>query len=178
MIGGEAVAGQYASVAKLGAVVETKTSLIVGILPEVLDEIKKMKHEIANKRDTLKKVKQSLIKLSDVAIKRELAADEKEMLKKLLDIEKKFSAVLQAADEEYESVLNTYEPNPASYVEVEKFIYHKVNINLGRGRNFSSEIRIIEGKNYVYVSEGNPICISIPPKSMVKRTEAEKEKEK
>ncbi|MCB1176044.1 MAG: DUF342 domain-containing protein, partial [Leptospiraceae bacterium] len=79
LIGGESIAGNYINVSKLGAVVETKTSLIVGLPPNILDELKRMKEEISHKEELLKKIRQSLQKLNDkIAAHKDLNSDEKE----------------------------------------------------------------------------------------------------
>lgn len=173
LIGGEAIAGLSVSVAKLGAVVETKTSVVVGMPPQILDELKKMKEDIGSKEDVLRKIRQSLQKINDtIASKKELTFEEKETLKKLLELEKKYIELSQSLKVQYESILSSYDCEDQSYIEVEKFIYPRVNINFGKGKQFNSELRTIEGRVFVYIqSDGTVQDTRLAPKALKKKEE-------
>lgn len=163
LIGGEAIAGKSISVSKLGAVVETKTEVVVGLPPEILDELRKMKEEIASFEDVLKKVKQTMTRLSDP--KKVLTPDEKQMLVKLYEVERKYTDLLNNSRTQYETLVVSYEPAASAFVEVEKTLFPKVSVNLGKGKIYHSELKIYEGKCYIYNGEdGIPLRSPVPPK--------------
>jgi uncharacterized protein len=147
LIGGESVAGKKISVSKLGAVVETKTNLIVGLPPEILEELQKMKEEISSHEEVLKKVEQSLVKLQDP--RKDLDPEEKTMLKRLKEVEKKYLGLKENTKIQYETVVNTYESDEEAYVEIEKSIYPKVTINFGRGKVYLSELKEFNQTCYI-----------------------------
>ncbi|HMV44838.1 MAG TPA: FapA family protein [Leptospiraceae bacterium] len=163
LIGGEAIAGKSISVSKLGAVVETKTEVVVGLPPEILDELRKMKDEIASFEEVLKKVKQTMARLSDP--KKELTQEEKQMLTKLYEVERKYNDLLVNSKTQYETLVVSYEPAPSAFVEVEKTLFPKVSVNLGKGKIYHSELKIYEGKCYIYNGDdGIPMRSPVPPK--------------
>jgi uncharacterized protein (DUF342 family) len=176
LIGGEAIAGSYISVSKLGAVVETKTSVVVGMSPQIFEELKKMKEDMASKEEILRKVRQSLQKFNDmIANKKEISLEEKETLKKLLELEKKYMELSQSLKTQYESILSSYDAETEAYIEVEKFIYPRVNINFGKGKQFNSELKTIEGKVFIYIQPDGTVQDSkLPPKNFKKKEEYEK----
>ncbi len=176
LIGGEAIAGSYISVSKLGAVVETKTSVVVGMSPQIFEELKKMKEDMASKEEILRKVRQSLQKFNDmIANKKEISLEEKETLKKLLELEKKYMELFQSLKTQYESILSSYDAETEAYIEVEKFIYPRVNINFGKGKQFNSELKTIEGKVFIYIQPDGTVQDSkLPPKNFKKKEEYEK----
>jgi len=176
LIGGEAIAGSYISVSKLGAVVETKTSVVVGMSPQIFEELKKMKEDMASKEEILRKVRQSLQKFNDmIANKKEISLEEKETLKKLLELEKKYIELSQSLKTQYESILSSYDAETEAYIEVEKFIYPRVNINFGKGKQFNSELKTIEGKVFIYIQPDGTVQDSkLPPKNFKKKEEYEK----
>jgi uncharacterized protein len=173
LIGGEAIAGSFVSVAKLGAIVETKTSVVVGMPPQILDELKKMKEDITSKDEVLRKIRQSLQKINDNIInKKEISSEEKETLRKLLELEKKYLELSSSLKIQYESILSSYDCEDKSYVEVEKFIYPRVNVNFGKGKQFNSELRTIEGRVFVYIQiDGTVQDTRIAPKTLKKKEE-------
>jgi uncharacterized protein (DUF342 family) len=173
LIGGEAVAGNYVSVSKLGAVVETKTNLIVGLPPDMLDELQRMKEELVNREDTLKKIKFSMNKILDISSgkkEKELNKEEQETILKLQELEKKYLDLYNSLKTQYESIMNSYDISENAYVEVEKNIFPRVNISFGKGKAFNSELRPVNTKCYVYVAaDGLVTATNIPPKSFHKK---------
>lgn len=179
LIGGDTVAGSYIAVSKLGTIVETKTSIVVGISPEILNILDKMKDDVSYKEEVLKKIRSTMSKLTDSAMKRELKPEEKDYLKRLTETEKKYAQQFSESFQEYEAMLASYEPNEDSYIDIEKVLYPRVNINLGKGKIFNSELKTIEGKNYIYLApDGFPFCTTIPPKVLQKKKKDEKEEKK
>jgi uncharacterized protein (DUF342 family) len=176
LIGGEAIAANYISVSKLGAVVETKTNIIVGLPPNILDELRRMKEEISHKEDLLKKIRQSLQKINDkLAVHKDLSKEEKEMLKKLLELEKKYIDLTTNVRVQYESIISSYDSKESAYIYAEKFIYPRVNISFGKGKQFNSELRTLEGKVYVYIGvDGLPTETKTPPKNQHKIDEIQR----
>ena len=179
LIGGETIAGNSITVSKLGAVVETRTNLMIGLPPAVLDELKKMKMEIIAKEETLNKILQSLQKTNEsFSQKKELSVDEKELLKKLIGLEKKYSDIIRNLNAQYESITSNYDGSENSFIEVEKFIYPRVSINFGKGKLFNSELKTINGKCYVYLSQdGVPQEFPFPPKNIKKSLQNPKNSE-
>ncbi len=173
LIGGETIAGSCVVASKIGAIVETKTNIIVGMPPEILEEIKRIKEDLSSKEDVLRKVRQSLQKINDmIANKKELAIDEKETLKKLLELEKKYLELIQSLKIQYETVMGSYDGEEEAYIEVDKFVYPRVNINFGKGKQFNTELRTIEGHVYVYIQPDGTVQDSrLPPKSIKKKEE-------
>lgn len=147
LIGGESIAGKKISVSKLGAVVETKTNLVVGLPPEILDELRKMKAEILSHEEILKKAEGTIAKLTDP--RKELNKDEKEMLKRLYEVQKKYKSLLENSNTQYETIVNSYESDEEAYVEIEKSIFPKVTINFGRGKIYQSELKAFHSTCYI-----------------------------
>jgi uncharacterized protein len=169
LIGGEAIAGSYLFANKLGAVVETKTSIIVGIPPEKIDELGKLKADIDTKSIFLKKLKAALAKLTEKASKKEASQEEKDTINRISEAEADFTNKLKIALNQYEMLLS-FDPSPDSFVEVEKLLYPKVNISFGSNRNFNSEIKSYDGKYYVYLNEASiPQISSVLPKTISKK---------
>ncbi|MCB1193459.1 MAG: DUF342 domain-containing protein [Leptospiraceae bacterium] len=170
LLGGDIVAGKQISVIKLGAVAETKTNVMVGIAPDIVEEMDRLKEDIAQKTDILKKVEQTMNTLKEKEVKNLLSDEDKEMLKKLSDVQKKYQSLLAHVKNDYTSLISNYEPDENSYVEVEKFIYPKVNVSLGKGKVFNTELKTIEGKRYIYVdTDGNAVASPVPPKNYKKK---------
>ena len=158
---GELIGGE---VSKLGAVVETKTEIIVGLPPEILDELRKMKEEIISQEDILKKVKQSMGKLIDP--KKENTPEEKQMLLKLYEVEKKYMGLLANTKTQYETVVVSYEPSESAYVDIEKSLFPKVTVNLGKGKIYHSELKTYNGRCFIFNDEeGIPTRSTLPPKA-------------
>lgn len=169
LIGGEAIAGGSILANKIGAVVETKTSLLIGIPPKVLNEIDVLKKDIADKTAILEKITITLSKLQDIAAKKDLTAEEQAMLTKLKKAYRKFSDTKKNLLQQYEDFIAKYEPSPKSYVKIEKTIFPRVNVNFGKGKKYNSEIKSTEGKNYIYLTkDGLPTCSNEPPEHLKK----------
>ncbi len=169
LIGGEAVAGKNISVLKLGAIVETPTKVSVGIPPAILVQLDKIKREISEKEEILKKVEQSKKKLTDIAAKKELSKEDQEMLEKLNEVEKKFQNQAHSLKSQYDSAVTSYEPDEEAYVDVEQAIFPKVEVNMGKGKFFRSDIKTYNGKNCVCMGlDGNVNLTSSPPKKVKK----------
>ena len=166
LIGGDAIAGNYILVSKLGAVVETRTNIVIGLPPVILDELKKMREEIYAKDETLYKIRQTIQKTNEsYAQKKEISIEEKEILKKLLDIEKKYQGILTSLRAQYTSILENYDSSETAFIQVEKFIFPRVTINFGKGKVYNSELKTINGKCYVYTNtDGLPHDTHIPPR--------------
>ena len=147
LIGGESIAGKKIIVSKLGAVVETKTELVVGLPPEVLTELRKMKEEILSHEDVLKKVKQNILKLTDP--RKEYEPEEKSMLTRLYDVEKKYNGLLLNTKIQYETIISNYESDEEAYVEIEKSLFPKVLIHFGRGKTYTSELKTFHSTCYI-----------------------------
>ena len=164
LIGGEAIAGKMIAVSKLGAVVETKTEVIVGLPPEILEELRKMKEEIFSHEEILKKVKQSMTKLIDP--KKENTPEEKSMLLKLYEVEKKYIDLLANTKTQYETLVVSYEPSGEAFVDVEKSLFPKVSVNLGKGKIYNSELKTYNGRCFIYNNEeGIPTRSTLPPRA-------------
>jgi hypothetical protein len=147
LIGGEAIAGKKITVSKLGAVVETKTELVVGLPPEVLTELRKMKEEILSHEDVLKKVKQNILKLTDP--RKEYDTEEKSMLARLYEVEKKYNGLLSNTKVQYETIISNYESDDDAYVEIEKSLFPKVLIHFGRGKTYASELKTFHSTCFI-----------------------------
>ena len=142
-----------------------RTELIVGLPPEILEELRKMKEEIFSQEEILKKVKQSMSKLIDP--KKENTPDEKQMLIKLYEVEKKYTDLLANTKTQYETLVVSYEPAGSAYVEVEKSLFPKVAINLGKGKIYNSELKTYNGRCFIYNNEdGIPTRTTVPPKKI------------
>jgi uncharacterized protein len=167
LIGGDTIAGNYISVSKLGAVVETRTNIVIGLPPVILDELKKMREEVYSKEETLFKIRQTIQKTNEsYAQKKELSPEEREILKKLIDIEKKYNNILSNLRSQYEAILANYDSSETAYIQVEKFIFPRVSVNFGRGKIYNSELKTINGKCYIYLNTENiPQDTHIPPRS-------------
>jgi uncharacterized protein len=167
LIGGDAIAGSYIMVSKLGAVVETKTNLVIGLPPVILDELKKMREEIFSREETLYKIKQTIHKTNEsYSQKKEISTEEREILKKLIDLEKKYQGIIANLRAQYTSILENYDSSDSSYIQVEKFIYPRVTINFGKGKVYNSELKTIHGKCYVYINaDGLPHDSHVPPRT-------------
>lgn len=173
LIGGEAIAGSFIHASKLGAVVETRTNLVIGLPPVILDELKKMREEIYNRDETLFKIRQTIQKTHEsYSEKKDLSTEEKELLKRLLEVEKKYMGMVLNLRSQYESILANYDSSESAYIMIEKFIFPRVSINFGKGKMFYSELKTINGKCYVYLNpEGIPQDTHIPPRTIKKTPE-------
>ncbi|MDX1958950.1 MAG: FapA family protein [Leptospiraceae bacterium] len=166
LIGGEAVAGTHITVSKLGAVVETRTNLTVGLPPEVLDELDRMKEELKNREETLKKVRFSLNRILDHH-KKEVSKEEELTIHKLRELEKKYLELCETLKTQFESVSTSFDLSESAYVSIEKNLYPRVNINFGKDKIFNSELKTYTGKYFLYVNpEGFISPTSIPPKNL------------
>ncbi|EMY68228.1 DUF342 domain-containing protein [Leptospira vanthielii] len=156
VIGGTVIAGNSLTCVKLGAVVETKTKVAIGTPPELLDELNRMKKEIADKEITLHKVQLTLTKLVEKSQKKDLTLEEKETITKLKDANEKFTKVLEAQTKQFETALGSYEPNPEAFVDVEREVFPGVDLSFGAGKNYRMGINSLVGKTHFYLgTDGN-----------------------
>jgi uncharacterized protein (DUF342 family) len=146
IIGGTIIAGNFIVCEKLGAVVETKTKVAIGTPPELLEELNRMRHELADKEITLKKVQLTLQKLSDQASKRELKIDEKEMISKLKEANDKYTVLLDTLQKQFDTALGSYEPNKTAYVNVQREIFPGVEVSFGVGKVYRPSLNSVVGK--------------------------------
>lgn len=157
VIGGTVIAGNSLTCAKLGAVVETKTKVAIGTPPELLDELNRMKKEIADKEITLHKVQLTLTKLVEKSQKKDLTLEEKETITKLKDANEKFTKVLEAQTKQFETALGSYEPNPEAFVDVEREVFPGVDLSFGAGKNYRMGINSLVGKTHFYLGTDGSI---------------------
>lgn len=157
VIGGTVIAGNSLTCAKLGAVVETKTKVAIGTPPELLDELNRMKKEIADKEITLHKVQLTLTKLVEKSQKKELTIEEKETIAKLKDANEKFTKVLEAQSKQFETALGSYEPNPEAFVDVEREVFPGVDLSFGAGKTYRMGINSLVGKTHFYLGTDGSI---------------------
>ncbi len=169
LIGGEAVAGKHISVLKLGAIVETPTKVSVGIPPTILLQIDKINREISEKTEILRKVEQSKKKLSEMVLKKELSFEDKEMLDKLNEVEKKIQSQLKSLRSQHEIAVTSFEPEGYAFVESEQSIFPKVEVNLGKGKFFRSDIKTFTGKNYIFLGPDGNINLALDPPKKIKK---------
>lgn len=156
VMGGTIIAGNSLTCAKLGAVVETKTKVAIGTPPELLDELNRMKKEIAEKEITLHKVQLTLTKLVEKSQKKELNKEEKESIIKLREANEKFTKVLETETKQFETALGSYEPNPDAFVDVEREVFPGVDLSFGAGKTYRLGINSLVGKTHFYLgTDGN-----------------------
>ncbi|WP_061249512.1 DUF342 domain-containing protein [Leptospira alstonii] len=167
LIGGSCVAGKSVICTKLGAIAETKTSVSVGIRPELLEDLEKLRSEVQKNQEILKKVELSLVKLNEDSQRRQLTAEEKESLPKLSAIKQKYSGILNNLLGQEQSVIMGFEPDKDSYVEVEQEIFPGVDIYPGKGKNFKVRLKEIPGPSFVFLgNDGNPQITKTRPKRL------------
>ncbi|EKJ86654.1 hypothetical protein CLV96_1200 [Leptospira meyeri] len=157
VMGGTIIAGNSLTCSKLGAVVETKTKVAIGTPPELLDELNRMKKEIADKEITLHKVQLALTKLVEKSQKKELTIEEKETISKLKDANEKFTKVLETESKQFETALGSYEPNPDAFVDVEREVFPGVDLSFGAGKNYRLGINSLIGKTHFYLGTDGSI---------------------
>ncbi len=167
LIGGSCVAGKSVICTKLGAIAETKTSVSVGVRPELLKDLEKLRNEVQKNQEILKKVEQSLAKLNEDSQRRQLTAEEKESLPKLLAIKQKYSGILNNLLGQEQSMIIGFEPDKDSYVEVEQEIFPGVEIYPGKGKNFKVRLKEIPGPSFVFLgNDGNAQITKVRPKRL------------
>ncbi|TGK47944.1 DUF342 domain-containing protein [Leptospira kanakyensis] len=157
VMGGTVIAGNSLTCAKLGAVVETKTKVAIGTPPELLDELNRMKKEIAEKEITLHKVQLALTKLVEKSQKKELTQEEKDTITKLKDANEKFTKVLETESKQFETALGSYEPNPDAFVDIEREVFPGVDLSFGAGKNYRMGINSLVGKTRFYLGTDGSI---------------------
>ncbi|TGL46269.1 DUF342 domain-containing protein [Leptospira meyeri] len=157
VMGGTIIAGNSLTCSKLGAVVETKTKVAIGTPPELLDELNRMKKEIADKEITLHKVQLALTKLVEKSQKKEPTIEEKETISKLKDANEKFTKVLETESKQFETALGSYEPNPDAFVDVEREVFPGVDLSFGAGKNYRLGINSLIGKTHFYLGTDGSI---------------------
>ncbi len=153
IIGGELIAGRSVICNKLGAVVETKTTLTIGTPPEFIQELEKMRSDIQSRKEVLIKVDQTMNHLLEEAAKRELSEEEQTTLSKLREVEKRYKSMLQSSQNQYNNALNSFEPNKDSYVLAEREIYPGVEINLGKGKFYKVQLNPVRGISKIYLGQ-------------------------
>ena len=163
IIGGETIAGISVICKKLGAVVETHTSLTVGTPPDLILELEKIREELTKNSDILNKIKQSLNKISDDAARKDLSEEEKIMLQKLNTLHEKYDGMVNSLQRQQDKAMYTYEPAKDSFVHAEKVIFPGVEINLGSGKIFKSTLKEIQGKSYIYLGNNGLVTHSSTP---------------
>ncbi len=164
LIGGKGVAGKFIVCNKLGAVVETKTQLVVGSPPDLMEELHKLQDEINKRQDILNKVYHTLKPLEKSREKRVLKPEEQEMLEKLREVEKKYRPMLENSQQQYEAAVNSFEPAPGAFVGVLNEMYHGVEIVFGHNRIFRTPLRPLGGKTYLHLDkDGTVRQASKPP---------------
>jgi uncharacterized protein (DUF342 family) len=146
IIGGTVIAGNSITCEKLGAVVETKTKVAIGTPPELLEELNRMRHELVEKEGTLRKVQLTLQKLSEQSQKRELKADEKEMISKLKDANDKYTNLLEILQKQFDTALGSYEPSKTAFVDVQREIFPGVEVSFGVGKVYRPNLNSVVGK--------------------------------
>ncbi|MCG6193617.1 FapA family protein [Leptospira sp. FAT2] len=167
LIGGSCVAGKSVVCTKLGAVAETKTSVSVGIRPELLEDLEKLRSEVQKNQEILKKVELSLVKLHEDSQRRQLTSEEKESLPKLGAIKQKYSGILNNLLGQEQTMIMGFEPDKDSYVEVEQEIFPGVDIYPGKGKNFKVRLKEIPGPSFVFLgNDGNPQITKVRPKRL------------
>ncbi|WP_167882848.1 DUF342 domain-containing protein [Leptospira yasudae] len=167
LIGGTCVAGKSVVCTKLGAVAETKTSVSVGIRPELLEDLEKLRSEVQKNQEILKKVELSLVKLHEDSQRRQLTPEEKESLPKLGAIKQKYSGILNNLLGQEQTMIMGFEPDKDSYVEVEQEIFPGVDIYPGKGKNFKVRLKEIPGPSFVFLgNDGNPQITKVRPKRL------------
>lgn len=155
--GGELTAGDYIHCNKLGGAGETKTTLIVGIDPELRNTIDEIRASLKEKEATLEKIRVSLSRLNDAMKKRRLDAKEAETREKLLLALRKYKALVESDQRQLESAQNSYIAHDKAYVLVESQLYPNVEINFGRGLLYRSGMRPVQGRQAIYVSEDRTV---------------------
>lgn len=156
IIGGELIAGRSIICNKLGAIVETKTTLTVGTPPEFIQELEKMRSDIQERKDVLIKVEQTMNRLLEEAGKRELSEEENTTLQKLREVEKRYSNLLKSTQLQYNNALNSYEPNKDSIVQADREIHPGVEINLGKGKYYKVQLNPVKGRSKISLGmDGN-----------------------
>lgn len=138
IIGGECIAGIYVKCKKLGSVAGTKTKVVIGTDPEILNDIEKLNLEIKERKEVLAKVYNSIQKIEEEASKKNAKPESNEMVPKLKEVEVKYETLLKASEKQLVTLLNSYNPHPESYLFVYSEIFPGVEANLGKGRIFKS----------------------------------------
>lgn len=174
LIGGETISGQNIIVNKLGAVVETKTRVIVGIQYEIIQMVKEIKNTIGEHEEVLKKIENTAKQLQDQKKKQkeELSEEEKAMEEKLESVRAKYISLLNSAQKQYETTLENFHSSPGTYAQIIKEMYHGVEINFGQSKIYKSPLKPVSGKMYIYRDADNQIITgSTRPKVPVKEEE-------
>lgn len=163
LLGGEAIAGNYILCGKLGAVVETRTKVSAGIPPEVIETLKKLQTDIQEKNETLKKVQESLNKYSAIEENRTLTEDEKNTRNKLIAVDKKYSSLVEAAENQHEKLSTDYEARKNAYVGIKRELYPNVEIFLGKGKFYRSGIKGNKTRIFVFLDINNEVVTANHP---------------
>jgi uncharacterized protein (DUF342 family) len=156
IIGGDMIAGRSVTCNKLGAIVETKTTVTVGTPPDFIEELEKMRKEIHAKKEVLLKVEQTMNRLTEESTKRDLSEEERQTIIKLKEVEQKYQNLLRISQNQYDTALNSFEPKKDSFLLAEKEIHPGVVINLGKGKSYKINLNPVVGKSKVSLGpDGN-----------------------
>jgi len=160
--GGELSAGKFIHCNKLGGAGETKTSLTVGIDPSIRGVIDEIQASMKEKEGTLEKIRISLTRLNDAMKKRKLDAKEAETREKLLMALRKYKALVESDQKQYDSAQNSYVAHDKAYVVIETQLFPNVEINFGKGMLFRSPMKSMPGHQAIYISPEDRTVITSP----------------
>ena len=140
VIGGHLYAREGVEVAALGSEAAAPTSIIVGIHPDVLKEAKRLDQDVASRTEAVAKIRQNVQPL--LANQKRLTPSQKERATELLyeaDVmEEGIASVQKYRDEMLENAQAKNVPS----VLVNKIVYSKVSIQLGRRRTvFQADLK-------------------------------------
>ena len=160
--GGELSAAKFIHCNKLGGAGETKTVLTVGIDPSIRVVIDEIQTSIKEKEATLEKIRVSLTRLNDAMKKRKLDAKELETREKLLMALRKYKALVESDQKQYDTAQNSYVAHDKAYVFIETQLFPNVEINFGKGMFFRSPMKSMPGHQAIYISPEDRTVITSP----------------
>ncbi len=158
--GGEVSSGKYVHCNKLGGAGETKTSVVVGVDPEIRNVIDEIMAAIREKEVTLEKIRVSLTRLNDAMKKRQLDPKEAETREKLLLALRKYKSLVESDQRQLESAQNSYSAHDRAFVLIETQLYPNVEINFGKGMLYRSPLRTASGRQVIHVGEDRLVAVS------------------
>ncbi|HRP69568.1 MAG TPA: FapA family protein, partial [Turneriella sp.] len=143
----------YLQCMKLGGAGETKTLVTIGIDPSIRENIENIKISLQEKEATLEKIRISLNRLNDLMKKRALDVTESTTREKLLMAMKKYRALVDSDQRQFETAQLSLSAHPKAYVSVETQIFPNVEISFGRGLIYRSPVRTNIGHQVLYVED-------------------------
>lgn len=158
--GGEVSSGKFVHCNKLGGAGETKTSVVVGVDPEIRNVIDEIMAAIREKEVTLEKIRVSLTRLNDAMKKRQLDPKEVETREKLVLALRKYKSLVESDQRQLETAQNSYSAHDRAFVLVETQLFPNVEINFGKGMLFRSPLRSASGRQVVHVGEDRLVVVS------------------